>query len=244
MPSYTDHPLPSLDARHDSGLLAKVFAQHGRIHIPSVLTAGSAARVHRCLAEETRYNVVVNSGDKVFEIPAERHAAMSDAERAGLLHAAGQSARDGFQYLYENCRLSEAGEPYPDDHHFLARIVAFLNGPEFLAFVRAVTGEPRIAFADAQATRYGPGHYLTTHTDFEPDKKRLTAFVLNMTPRWRPDWGGLLLFLDPDGRVAEGYVPVFNGLNLMRVPQPHLVSTVADFAGGARYSVTGWLRAA
>jgi len=28
----------------------------------------------------------------------------------------------------------------------------------------------------------------------------------------------------------------------MRVPTPHLVTQVASFAGGGRYSITGWLR--
>ena len=44
--------------------------------------------------------------------------------------------------------------------------------------------------------------------------------------------------------MAEGYAPVFNALNLMAVPQPHLVISVSPFAGASRYSITGWLRAA
>ena len=32
-------------------------------------------------------------------------------------------------------------------------------------------------------------------------------------------------------------------LNVFAVPQMHAVSTVAPFAGGPRYSVTGWWRA-
>ena len=236
-------PAPRLNDEHDRHLLARVYARHGRVHIPAILTPDTADRVHRCLTGETPYSLVVNIGDKVFDIAPEQAAAMSAAEKASLVQAAGEGAREGFQFLYENHRLSERGEAYRDAASYLARIVAFLNGGEFLAFARAVTGEPRIAFADAQATRYGPGHFLTTHTDLEPGKERLAAFVLNMTPRWRPDWGGILLFLDQDGQVAEGYAPVFNALNLLRVPQPHLVSSVASFAGGARYSITGWLRA-
>ncbi|MBV9542192.1 MAG: 2OG-Fe(II) oxygenase [Alphaproteobacteria bacterium] len=237
-------PAPALDPRHDRKLLAKVFAQHGRIHIPGALSAASAARVHRCLTNETTYGLVFNGGDKVFDLPPDQVAKMTPAEMAGLVEAAGAGARTGFQYLYESRRLSEAGEAYPDGAHYLAQVVAFLNGEAFLSFAREVTGEKRIAFADAQATKYGPGHFLTTHTDLQPEKKRLAAFVLNMTPNWRPDWGGILLFLDSDGQVAEGYSPVFNALNLLKVPQPHLVSAVSAFAGGHRYSITGWLRAA
>ena len=70
---------------------------------------------------------------------------------------------------------------------------------------------------------------------------RLVAYVLNFTPVWNPDWGGMLLFTDERGHVEEGYVPVWNALNLMKVPQTHAVSLVAPFAGGLRYSITGWL---
>ena len=58
----------------------------------------------------------------------------------------------------------------------------------------------------------------------------------------RPDWGGILQFLDRDGHVADGYVPVFNALNIFRVPQLHNVSSVVPFAGHARLSITGWFR--
>jgi Rps23 Pro-64 3,4-dihydroxylase Tpa1-like proline 4-hydroxylase len=140
--------------------------------------------------------------------------------------------------------MTDEGEPYADPAHFLARVVAFLNGPEFLSFVRDITGESRIARADAQATRYGPGHFLTIHDDGIAGKNRLAAYVLNMTPKWSPDWGGNLTFLDERGHIGEGYVPTFNALNILKVPQRHYVSCVAPYAAAYRYSVTGWLRSA
>ena len=66
--------------------------------------------------------------------------------------------------------------------------------------------------------------------------------MLNLTPAWRAEWGGVLEFLDADGHVAEGYVPSFNALNLFAVPQLHHVSHIAPFARGPRLSITGWLR--
>ena len=68
------------------------------------------------------------------------------------------------------------------------------------------------------------------------------AYVLNFTPRWSPDWGGILNFIDRDGHVAEGYTPAFNALNVFRVPQLHSVSCVSPYAQAGRYSITGWLR--
>jgi Rps23 Pro-64 3,4-dihydroxylase Tpa1-like proline 4-hydroxylase len=109
--------------------------------------------------------------------------------------------------------------------------------------VRTITGDARPRFCDAQATRYAPGHFLTAHDDKDEAKGRLYAYVLNMTAGWTADWGGLLLFLDEDGHVSEGYTPAFNALNLFRVPQPHCVSLVTPFAPRSRLSITGWIRA-
>src|SRR5205823_9807981 len=68
---------------------------------------------------------------------------------------------------------------------------------------------------------------------------RSTAYVLNMTPEWKPDWGGALQFYDRDDHIEEGYLPTFNALNLFRVPKRHSVTQVASF-GGLRYSISGW----
>jgi len=117
--------------------------------------------------------------------------------------------------------------------------VEFLNAPEFLNLMREITGIPEIARTDGQATLYRPGDFLTVHNDEAKLAKRLVAYVLNMTPVWRSDWGGALQFI---GNIAEGYVPAFNVLNIFRVPARHAVSAVTPF-GGLRYSITGWLLA-
>ena len=117
-----------------------------------------------------------------------------------------------------------------------------LNSAPFLAFIRALTGDSRAAYVDAQATRYRPGDFLTAHDDDVEGKNRLFAYVMNFTPAWRADWGGLLAFHDADGHVAEAYTPTFNALNIFRVPQVHAVTQVASFAAGPRLSITGWIR--
>ena len=108
--------------------------------------------------------------------------------------------------------------------------------------MRAVTGDDTIAFADAQATRFDPGHFLTCHDDKVGGKSRRVAYVLSLSPVWRPDWGGALQFFGVDGNIEQAYVPTYNAINLFRVPSDHSVSIVAPFAGASRYSITGWLR--
>jgi SM-20-related protein len=235
--------IPVLDAglelspKLDHAALAAEFASRGRVHIPEILTHASALRLYQALTEQTPWRLTVNKGTEFLDYPK-----LPEEERTKIAAGAWQRAHGQFQYLFDNHRLSHNGEPYRDATHYFARLVAFLNAPHFRAFIRDVTGIEGIAYADAQATFYRPGDFLTLHDDHGFPTRRV-AYVLNMTPGWNPDWGGILNFYDARGHVVEGFVPAFNALNVFRVPTDHSVSQVSIF-GGYRYSVTGWFHAA
>lgn len=119
----------------------------------------------------------------------------------------------------------------------------FLSRPPALEFFRMLLQDETIAFADAQATAYGPGHLLTAHDDNAAGKNRRAAFVMSLTRDWPADWGGLLTFHNPGKSEAEVLIPSFNGMNFFEVPQLHSVTMVAPFVPRRRYSITGWFRA-
>ena len=223
-----------LNPQLDRAALAEEFRRRHRIHIANILTEAAALRLFQVLQQETPWTVTFNKGKDFFDVEN-----VSAEERARFSHAAFQRARVGFAYIYDNHRLSRTGEPYSDPNHYFAKLVAFLNSPAVLDLMRGVTGLNEIAWADAQATLYRPGDFLTLHDDKTGGHKRLAAYVLNMTPSWQPDWGGALQFFDERGHIAEAYLPRFNALNVFRVPAPHAVGQVAIF-GGYRYSITGW----
>ena len=231
------NPTFELDCADLVPACAAVFRRTGRVHIPGALKAAGAAALHGALTGEAPWALVVNAGDTVYDLPAE-----GGATAAELARLAAERGRTGFQFLFESIRLSDHGEPYEGGNAVFRALTVFLNSPAFLDFARAVTGDAAIAFCDAQATRYRPGHFLTVHDDGNAGKNRRAAIVLNMTPEWIADWGGLLQFIDEDGHVAEGFTPAFNALNIFRVPQRHAVSYVTPLAAGDRLSVTGWLR--
>ena len=229
---------PSLDPRR----IAAVFARHGRVHIPGIFPPEVAARVHRALTAETPWSRVVSGTTRHYDLGPGGWEAIAPEKRDELMQAVQQMGRTGFAYFYENFPLADFHAAGQHLDSYLMRVYEFLNSAPFIEFARVVTGAPTITFADAQATCYRPGDFLTAHDDGVEGKRRRAAYVLNFTPAWRADWGGILQFLDADGHVAEGYAPAFNALNLVRVPQPHAVTYVNPLAGGARYSITGWLR--
>jgi SM-20-related protein len=232
-----------LNPRLDPAALHALYQPRQRLHVRNLLAGQAADALYRHLDREVAWSLVLNQGDDVREATPEQRREFSSERELELAAFAYEGARKGFQFLYECRRVPEepatrAAEPSP-----LHRFVDFLNSPPFLDFARRLTGIADIEWADAQATRYGPGHFLTRHDDSSGARNRRVAYVMNLTPFWNTDWGGQLQFIDADGHVARAFVPAFNALNLFTVPQWHAVSVVAPFAAAPRYSVTGWLRA-
>ncbi len=238
-PSFAVHPAVDLP-RH-----AAAFAAQGRVHVPAFLPPAAAERLHAWLAQTAQWSLVLHDGSNVREATPEQRRRTDEVWEREMAAFAYARAREGFEFLYEHRKVSDDPRERAADPAPVARFVDFLNAPPFLEFARRLTGMPDIVRADAQATRYRPGDFLTQHDDFDRTgrKQRRAAYVFNLTPRWQADWGGQLQFIGPDGHVTEAWVPRFNALNVFAVPQPHAVSIVAPFAVGARYSVTGWLLA-
>jgi len=228
----------------DLAKIARTYARAGRVHIAPILSQQCAECVYQCLTNGVPWRVNTNEGDRPVSLASEPFEQLAEAERIRFMQSVYARAAQSFQYFYYSFPTSDFYEDGTGNFHslYVMRIHEFLNSQTFLEFARAVTGARSISYVDSQATLYRSGHFLALHDDNVGEKKRLAAYVLNFTPRWRADWGGVLQFIDRDGHVAEGYTPTFNALNLFRVPQAHSVSCVAPFAMGGRYSITGWLR--
>lgn len=222
--------------------ICKRLARTGRAQVDGVLDPADAQGLYEA-ATAADFNVVTRRGTGHVDLPAAWLASLTPDQKQALGQAVQTSAQSDFQYLYDNhpiYDLVQAGQAAP----VWRDLLAFLNGAAFLDLMRDLTGEARIALADAQLTRYRAGHFLTEHDDHAEGKNRFYAYVLNLTPVWRIEWGGLLAFHSEDGNVAEAFTPRFNTLNLLKVPSPHSVTQVALSAAADRISVTGWLRGA
>lgn len=214
-----------------------VLYKTGRAHLDAFLTEEGARALHEAM-QRVDWRLITNAGG------AREDITMAEAGQRGreLVDAITREAATEFRYIYDGYRLGKhvlTGESVPAA---LSDFFFFLNSPEALAFFRAI-GDERIAVLDAMATRYRRGQFLTQHSDEEPASHRLLAYVFNLSPQWRIDWGGWLGFYNADGHVAEAYVPRWRALNVFKVPTMHAVSQVTSFAGAERFSITGWMRA-
>ncbi len=221
--------------------LANAYQNTGRIHIPGLLVKDDADALFSAMAAFKGWHLHLNQGEKHLDVFPEQRKAMTPQQLNEIRMAAYAGAQKGFQYLYENYPVYDAYHAGQCAKPF-DTLFEFLNSAPFISFVRTVTGHADINFADAQLTKFSPGDFLTIHDDNIYGKDRRAAFVLNLTPEWQPDWGGILQFFDKKKHVEGGFTPCFNALNIFSIPKPHAVSQVSTFSRRARYSITGWLR--
>lgn len=228
----------------DAAMLSDVYRRDGIVRIGSFLPEATAAALHGALRTRQDWRQLFNSGDKLFELDRATQAALDPERRAALDEAVYAGARSGFQYRYETIRVPDEEAERRASADPVTRFALDLSHGEMRDALRRITGAGDIRFADAQATAFSPGDFLTGHDDGFAGKERRAAYVFGLTPVWRIEWGGLLVMHgDGDGAAARAYPPVMNVLTLFRVPQMHSVSEVSRAAAYRRYSITGWLRA-
>ena len=215
----------------------------GRVQIEHYLQEPVAERLRGCLQHEVPWTLAIRDAEGPRTIDHATYAALSAEANARLLAdvAAGAAgAGDEFRFAYDSYMMIRAYKENRDPGLLLHRVVELFNSPGYVSFAQHLTGDSRIRRVNAQATRYRPGHFLRLHFDEDETEGRLYAYVLNLSRDWQADWGGLLQFIDPDGAVADTFLPRWNTLSLFAVPRGHAVSLVTPWAGADRLAITGW----
>lgn len=228
---------------HDVQALSRALQAFGHVHIPDFLDAVDAAALYDALRQRSDWNQVLTTTSGFVELDRTTRSGLDAAKAKALDDAVYAQARQGFQYRFETVRVPDSASERAAGDDIVFRFAEMMSAGEGRDFLRAVTGADDIQYADAQGTAYSPGDFLTGHDDKIEGKSRRAAYVFGLTPVWRLEWGGLLLFHGADGHVERGLVPGFNSLNLFSVPQMHSVSEVTRAAAYRRYAITGWLRA-
>ena len=229
-----------LNPELDREALAEAFRRTGRIRIQRLMSEG-APELYHYLEGADHWIQVLNKSKGAHEVPLAQWQAPRSRRRPVIEREIYERARDGFQYSYAALRVPQKGERSGDE--VLEAIANLMKRPDMIAFLEAITGVAAPEFVDGQVTAYGPGDFLTGHDDDVKGSRRKSAFVFGLTPQWRPEWGGLLLFHEPGQVAISGMVPQFNTLDLFSVPRFHSVTQVTRAAPRRRYTVTGWLAA-
>jgi Rps23 Pro-64 3,4-dihydroxylase Tpa1-like proline 4-hydroxylase len=235
----------ALSSGIDRGAVREALAARRFAQIENVLQPQAADALWQVLRHHTPFGLAwAGDGQPRGQfLRPEQMRSLSPEQKAAMGNAAASTAGAGrFAFLYGQYPLVEAYKEQWHPGHPLYQLLEEINAPDAIAFARAVSGLDDLIRADAQATLYAPGHFLTEHDDLGEAEGRRLAYVLNFARDWRPDWGGYLNILDDAGNIVAGFMPRFNCLNLFLVPLRHNVSLVAPFAPVGRLAITGWFR--
>lgn len=220
---------------------AEELATTGRLQLHDFLTDDSAHSLHAAIASHSPWFVSFNEGSENFEILKDDLDRIPQPQKLRFRQQVEERASRQFQYLFYQYYVTEMDRRSEGVDYPLTQLQALMNSPETLDIFRALSGEPRVTDVDVMVSRYERGHFLMQHDDSHSKRDRVAAYVLNLTPEWRADWGGHLAFFDKIGNIERALVPRFNTLNMFTVPQEHAVQMVAPYSPKARLSVTGWL---
>ena len=99
--------------------------------------------------------------------------------------------------------------------------------------------EDQLKLTGTFLNRYRSGHFLAPHTD-TPNGK--IGQIYSMVKDWKPQYGGNLFYLNPDGEIREVIKPTFNRMSIFdtNLLPAHFVSHLSPYCPISRISATGW----
>ncbi len=219
-----------LNTQFDTGGYLSRFASKGRIRLEGAVADDDARAIHHALEQQTPWELqlVTSKGPEV--INRRELAALPEADIQARLTEAAERAQSGLSYLRLGYGLMSA----PGDLA-LKPLADLIKSVAFAEFCGQLTGLTDLDLISLEAVCYRPGDFFTRHTD---TAARL-CFEWGFTDGWRSDWGGQMLFHSPSGDIEGGIMPRLNDLALFAGDQPRSVASVAPYAAGPRFSITG-----
>lgn len=186
----------------DEEAIAATLASAGHVQILDFLRLEAAEALLESLVQSTDWRHVLNAGDNVYEIPCAQLEAMNEDQRRTLDRKADQAAAHGFQFRFDTIRVPDEEADRAAQPTELTDFASFLSAPEQVDWFRRVTGNDVIDFADAQATRYRNGAFLTTHDDAVEGKSRHFAYALNLFAVGQPRGVSQVASYAPSARIS------------------------------------------
>ncbi len=239
--AQSERALPfAINPELDRAAIREAYERDGRVRIFNLLSEGAVELYEHLNARTDWIHLITTDGERL-ELDPEEKAEISKRRWARIEAESHERVRRAFQYRYYGLRVPSPREEKKQTD-LVTEFARLMRSEPMLDLLREVTGHDAVTFTDGQATAYDVGDFLTGHDDNVHGKNRLCAYVYGLTPYWRVEYGGILLFHGENDRTVEGQVPRFNTLDLFKVPRQHSVSMITPAAPHRRFTITGWLR--
>ncbi|MRX27726.1 2OG-Fe(II) oxygenase family protein [Kangiella sp. HZ709] len=218
---------------------ANLLKNDGRVQIPNYLEPSLAENLYQCLKHDVNWDLAYRIESDIL-IPSDDLVNFQARELSLIKEQLNQINPQEYSYMYHTYMMITAYIEQRNPGLLLDRFLEMLNSPNYVSFLRQLTGQSNIVKINAQATKYIKDDFLRPHNDFNENEGREFAYVINLTKDWESEFGGQLCFLDSEQKIEEKYLPTFNSLSLFKVPKMHQVSKVVK-TDKPRLAITGWL---
>ncbi len=228
-----------LNPEIDFAALAATWQVDQRLRIDAVLRAELATQLVLEL-EQLSFDYLFFSAGQNRIASRQAMSELSIDQRKSLQDELHGQAAKGMGFFYGGYRMQD--DNLQNAPPALRTLFTGLNSAEFRTVIESITNVMPIEQASGQFTKFEPGHYLTRHSDKIALENRKIAYVVNLSPNWHPDWGGLLQFYEDNGASRDAWSPNFNSLSLFDVRHIHAVTYITPYAAAPRYALSGWFR--
>lgn len=213
------------------------FASKGRVRLEGALSHEDAQSLHHALEQQTLWELhLMNAEGEPDTLSRTELEELNPSEIQDRLSAAAHRAQTGLSFLHLGYDLtSKAALDNLGAGHPLYDLAQLIGSAAFVNFCEKLTGLEGLRLQSLRASAYRPGDFFTMHTDVDA----ALSFEWNFTPDWRSDWGGQILFHSPSGDIEGGIMPRLNDLSLYAGDQPRSIASLAAYAGGPRFAVSG-----
>lgn len=210
-----------------------LFDEKKRINIPNILEENMAQQLFKYAVLEKNWNL--STGIDAIKYQKKVGKPFEKANAQQIKKVNDKFNHDHFTYIFHRSLNNQK----PSYIEFSMR--KMLSSPEFIDYLNQITQLNITQLNTLFLSKYKGGHFLSPHND--KGNGRL-AFVLNLTMGWKPQYGGLLHFLNENKtEIIDTFTPQFNQLTLFEVPEegiPHYVSHVVPGIKKERFAITGW----
>lgn len=205
--------------------------------LADVLLASIAERVIHELVKKVEFENCFMVADNEVGMSDTHLAALPEEQRAKLITQVYESASLGKGYLYA-CKNIDC-EYQSNEPTMLVNVFNWLNSNDTLELVSDITGCGELQFASCNAVRFSKGHFITNGAQCFDTEKGKVGFVIDLTPDWNSNWGGLLHL----NSVYEGsgvtFTPMFNNMVLFESSYDVSVTYLANFIKYNKFSLMG-----
>ncbi|XOV78506.1 MAG: 2OG-Fe(II) oxygenase family protein [Aestuariibacter sp.] len=174
------------------------------------------------------------------ELSDEQLKALSGEQQQQLFQQIHTAASQGNGYLYARRAIDDNSDKI--DVGALHQAFAWLKSEATLDLIKDITGKQDIITVSCMATRFSQGQFITREKASDRDSANRLGFIIDLSPHWQSDWGGLLQLHSTSmaNEPASAFTPAFNSLLLFDAGRDFSLSYVAPFIKYYRYTLMGW----